>query len=120
MQNTVNVLGTEYRIIVKPYEADYRFKDRNIDGYCDAKLKQLVICDMRTWPKWDKEPEDYIDACKRRTIRHEIVHAFFEESGLADSSFSYDGAWAGNEEMVDWIAAQGAKIYDAWTAVGVA
>lgn len=118
MDNKVNILGTEYTILIRRYDEDERFKDRSIDGYCDGMLKQLVLCDMRTWPGWGKEPEDYVDASMRRTLRHEIVHAFFHESGLDESSFKVDAAWATNEEMVDWIAAQGPKIHAAWQAVG--
>lgn len=118
MTEHVNILGTDYRIIVRKYDEDARFRERSIDGYCDAMLKELVICDMHTWPEWGKEPDDYIDACQRQTLRHEIVHAFFHEFGLADSSFKVDCPWANNEEMVDWIAAQGAKIHAAWQAAG--
>ena len=50
----------------------------------------------------------------KKTLRHEIMHAFLNESGLSDSSNQYGGAWAKNEEMVDWIALQGEKIYNAW------
>jgi hypothetical protein len=49
----------------------------------------------------------------RRVVRHEIVHAFLMESGLDESSNPAD-AWATNEEMVDWFARQGPKIYKAW------
>ena len=47
---------------------------------------------------------------QKRVLRHEILHAFLFESGLADSSNSAD-AWAVNEEMVDWFARQSPKIY---------
>ena len=42
---------------------------------------------------------------EKKNLRHEIVHAFLFESGLAENS-----EWAYNEEMVDWIAKQGPKI----------
>ena len=51
MENHVNILGTDYEIVVLKYDEDERFKDRSIDGYCDAVLKRLVLCDMHTWPK---------------------------------------------------------------------
>jgi uncharacterized membrane protein len=47
---------------------------------------------------------------QKRILRHEIIHAFLFESGLADDSNSAD-AWAVNEEMVDWFARQAPKIY---------
>ena len=51
-------------------------------------------------------------------LRHEIVHAFFNESGLMDSSLQYSGGWAKNEEMVDWIASQFNKIMECFKAAG--
>lgn len=49
----------------------------------------------------------------KEVLRHEIAHAFFYESGLWDSS-NGTTAWATNEEMIDWIAIQGLKLYTAW------
>ena len=49
--------------------------------------------------------------------RHEIVHAFLLESGLAECSGDTD-CWAQNEAMVDWFARQGQKIYAAWLEAG--
>ena len=48
----------------------------------------------------------------------EVCFAFFNESGLASSSFGIEGPWAKNEEMVDWIALQGPKIYKVWEEAG--
>ena len=53
----------------------------------------------------------------KQTLRHEIVHAFLGESGLSNNSNSID-AWARNEEVVDWFAIQGPKIYKAWQEAG--
>lgn len=110
----ISILGTEYTITRKKYEDDPVFKDRSIDGYCDGYLKEIVICDLSTYPGWENEPESRVKTAEKQTIRHEIVHAFLAESGLNDSAFAYDRAWAQNEEMVDWIAWQGAKLYEAW------
>ncbi len=55
----------------------------------------------------EKEQEAY----RKRTLRYEIMHAFLNESGLSDSSNQYGGAWAKNEEMVDWFAIQSPKIF---------
>jgi hypothetical protein len=69
---------------------------------------------MHTYKGWEHDPEAAVAEAQKETIRHEILHAFFSESGLSDSTFAYDGGWAQNEEMVDWIAIQGPKIYKAW------
>ena len=114
----VNILGTEYTIEVKKYEEDEAFERRSIDGYCDYCQKKIVVCDMTTYKGWENEPEETAKISQKQTIRHEIVHAFFNESGLEYSGFQYDGAWCKNEEMVDWIALQGEKIYKAWMEAG--
>lgn len=111
---TVNILGTEYSLSIKKYDEDEAFDRRHIGGYCDGLTKNIVVCDMGSYKGWEHELPETALAAQRQTIRHEIVHAFFNESGLMESTFSYDGAWAKNEEMVDWIATQGAKIYKAW------
>lgn len=115
---TINILGTEYTITVKKYEEDEAFERRSIDGYCDSWTKQIVVCDMTTHKQWQYEPQEMAVSAKKETLRHEIIHAFLNESGLADSSVLFDGPWAKNEEMVDWFALQGPKIYKAWQEVG--
>lgn len=115
---TINILGTDYSITVKKYSEDEAFERSSIDGYCNGAAKQIVVCDMATCKGWEHETPQTIDVIQRETLRHEIVHAFFYESGLARNSFTIDGAWAQNEEMVDWIALQGPKLYDAWYQAG--
>lgn len=116
--DTVNVLGTEYTITTKKYDEDEVFARCSIDGYHDGLTKQIVCCDMSTYKGWEHESTETIEEAQKETLRHEIVHAFFHESGLADSSFTYDGVWAKNEELVDWLALQGPKIYKAWQEAG--
>ena len=115
---TVNILGTEYTITKKEYKDDETFERRHIDGYCNGFTKQIVICGMSTYKGWEHENQETVEACEKHTLRHEIVHAFLDESGFKGSEFAYDGGWAENEEMVDWIASQGAKIYKAWKSAG--
>ena len=114
----VNVLGTEYTIIVKKYTEEEAFERRSIDGFCDGYTKEIVVCDMHTYKGWEHETEATIIACQKEVLRHEIVHAFFNESGLQDSTLEYGGGWAKNEEMVDWLALQIPKIYKAFEQAG--
>lgn len=113
----VNVLGVNYTISTKNYDEDEYFKRADCCGYCSMSLKEIVLCEMSTYPGWEKETQEVIEIQRKETLRHEIVHAFFNESGLGCNSCSTD-AWARNEEMVDWIALQGPKIYKAWKEVG--
>lgn len=114
----VNILGTKYSIAIKNFKDEPRFEKRSIDGYHDGILKQIAIVDMHSYPGYEDESEEMICETMKQTLRHEIVHAFLCESGLDECSGQYECAWAKNEEMVDWIALQGTKIYEAWKKAG--
>lgn len=106
-----NVLGTEYEIVFKDYEAEPIFRDRGIDGYCDSIDKVICVCNMKTYPYWENETEEYCRKAQACTLRHEIIHAFLNESGLQDSSGKIGNiGWAKNEEMIDFFAIQFPKI----------
>lgn len=114
----VNVLGTDYEIIIKDYESDPYFKKYEADGYCCSIEKQIVLCNMLSHPDFG-ENETYAEKYKKQVLRHEIVHAFFNESGLENNTGVINNiGWSKNEEMVDWIALQGLKLCDAWKSVG--
>lgn len=108
----VNILGTEYSIEKKSYQEDKHFE--YCDGYCDRFEHRICYCDLTTSPEWEAEPFDKVLAREKIVIRHEIVHAFLFESGLAQDSHASHTGWAVDEEMVDWFALQGPKIYKAW------
>ena len=114
----VIINGTKYRIVKKKYDEDDAFDRSGIDGYCNRWQKLIVYCDMSTYPDWQHEPEETVKLCEKHTLRHEIVHAFLNESGLSDSSLVSGNGWATNEEMVDWIASRGPLIYKAWREAG--
>lgn len=114
--DTVMILGTEYTIRrnVPPSELG-----EGLGGYCDPDLREIRIVDFRSLSdEWSNESQEKIQARERETLRHEIVHAFFNESGLRDSTSQVYTPWSQNEEMVDWFAIQGQKIYKAWMEVG--
>lgn len=98
----ISILGTEYTIIVERENKNFD----KADGYCDESVKEIHI-------KIHK-PDEYniknIHYYYKKVLRHEIVHAFFFESGLHDNALDFGGSWSVNEEMVDWIAYQFHKI----------
>ena len=116
---SVSILGTKYTISKKKYSEEPSFARDGSNGYCQHSTRCIVICDMTTYPGWDDVSSEAIETEEKQTLRHEIVHAFFNESGLRYNANTVSGSWAVNEEMVDWIALQGAKIYAAWQAAGV-
>lgn len=114
MKKTVTVLGVKYSIERRKYQDDKYMQDNSFCGYCDWVLRKIVICDINTYPGCEGKSAEWCRQLEKHTLRHEIVHAFFNESGLKDSSHCYDDAWAKNEELVDWIASQGERVYSAW------
>lgn len=105
----VNILGSVW--IIKEQSISENNLLENCDGYCDWTTREIVVEREQDGTLGDMEA--YI----RKVIRHEIVHAFLFESGLYEASAPTE-AWAKNEEMVDWIARQGQKIYSAWKEAG--
>lgn len=111
----------EISVMGVPYTLEYRVKADdpaldNCDGYCDFSAKCIVVRDYTESERKDPMCSADLEAYKRKCARHEIVHAFLYESGLSFNALNLDGAWATNEEMVDWMAIQGPKLYAAWTA----
>ena len=105
----VSILGTEYAIEYRSSKEDKILEDS--DGYTDLYSKLIVVVNDE-----DGNIKDY-NAYRKKVLRHEIVHAFLYESGLAHNSIQVESAWAMNEEMVDFFAIQGEKIYKAWQEV---
>ena len=108
----VYMLNTRYEIFYRDRKDNVELEDA--DGYADFYNKKIVICNLDDWI--NTTPKAIAERMKE-TLRHEIVHAFLFESGLSTCS-GYTDHWAKNEEMVDWIAIQGSKIYEAWKSAG--
>jgi hypothetical protein len=111
MNDHVNILGTEYTIVYAKEKNDQKLK--RMDAYVDRTTKKIVIEKF----KRDEDSVGDLDHYRKECLRHEIVHAFLFESGLAASTGNYK-AWAENEEMVDWIAKQFPKLHKAFEEAG--
>lgn len=110
---TVNILGSEYTIEFHDFKEDKILCDNDFCGYCVRNIPLIVIADPNTIGTNFLNEEAKQNHAKE-SLRHEIVHAFFYESGLKASSGIHPHGWSENEELVDWIALQGPKIYKAW------
>lgn len=120
MKNTkINVLGMEYRIEIHKVSEDSYLEENKLAGYCGEEEKLIVVADMSEEKYFTGMDEKAQEAYWKKTLRHEIMHAFFNESGLSDSSNQYGGAWAKNEEMVDWFAIQSPKIFKVYLELGI-
>lgn len=104
----VTILGTEYTIERHKREEDPKLQ--SCDGYCDYSIKQIVVELFEKNPRSKADMRQY----EKEVLRHEIVHAFLDESGLQSSTCNTREGWARNEEMVDWIALQTPKLFKAF------
>ena len=114
----VEIMGVPWRIQVKKDKEDPYFEKTGSDGYCSAPEKILCVIDYFDYEPVKDETDLYKTESMKDILRHEIVHAFLYESGLGNDSFVYRSPWARNEEMVDWFARQGTKIFRAWQEAG--
>lgn len=102
---TINILGSTWDLEYRSHKEDRILDD--CDGYCDWTTHLIVV---------EKEAEGNLGnmtAYMNKVARHEIVHAYLLECGLAESSCAAE-AWANNDEMVDWFARLGPQIFRSW------
>lgn len=100
----VNILGTDYEIL-KVNEKEYpKLSKLEANGLCELFSKEIII-DSGMNPCNGKEFSNFI-AFEQKVLRHEIIHAFFHESGLVD--------YTNDEDLVNWIALQFPKMLKAF------
>lgn len=92
------ILGKNWNVIFAD-EKDNAYLS-NYEGYTDRTSRKIVIKNQFKNEKLKLENPAFII---KTTIRHELIHAFLFESGLAYCSNDIE-AWATNEEMIDWFA----------------
>ncbi|MGL5749043.1 MAG: hypothetical protein ACRCXT_00840 [Paraclostridium sp.] len=97
MENVINILGEEYKLL---YQEQLRYD--NCDGYTDWTKKEIGIIKL---DRDDDKALGDISIYERKVLKHEIIHAFLDQSGLMGSS-----DWVRNEEMIDFFAIQWDKI----------
>lgn len=114
LPNKANVLGEVYRIFYDTEEHDPKMKGN--DGYTETAEKEIHI-EKSIFEDHadDRQTIKNLPKYGRKVIRHELVHAFIEESGLAECN-----DWARCEELVDWIAKQFPKMMKCFVEAGVA
>lgn len=101
-KKTVNILGTEYTVAECDKSEDKRLSD--CDGFCDKTTKEIVV----TKETADSELTNW-EWYRKKILRHEVVHAFFMESGLQEN---FENQRYGiSETFVDWFAIQSPKIF---------
>ena len=108
MTNTINILGTDYEVVTQTEEENPKLRDAN--GLCEIYSHKIVLNEI----KEELNCYENLEAYKHKVIRHELIHAFFAESGLRNNC-----EYAENEELVDWIAIQLPKMVKVMSELGV-
>ena len=102
----ISVLGTEY--LIEPRE----LKGEGIDGFTDMTCKLIVIRSDNENGLGDFEE------LQKKQLRHEIIHAFMDESGL-QSNWQHLDQFGHDETAVDWFAIQSPKIFKVYSELGI-
>ena len=98
----IDVLGTKYELITA--SGQNRTDMDGADGLCYPYSKQIIIRDVNEMLEGEKEEAKVVRF--EEVKRHELVHAFFHESGLSD--------YESDEVLVNWIAMQAEKLVKAF------
>lgn len=118
VRQTAMILGTEYRIEIHKWSEDKELSQNSWAGYCCSDFPLIVIADLddeeHFWFSSEEEKDVYFKSC----LRHEIIHAFLNESGLKDN-FEHVPRMGHEETMVDWIANQFPKIAAVYEELGI-
>lgn len=102
----VDILGTPYEIIV---DTSGYLQDNNADGVDKNYSKTILVRDLDDYLDSEATIEEK-EARRKETLRHEIVHAFFSESGLK--------GYYNDELLVEWLSIQFPKLLDAIMVTG--
>lgn len=95
-----NILGTEYKIII-----DDSIATQGADGICKSYDKEIIVRSKEGMLCSD-DSEKVKDIRYKEVLRHELIHAFFNESGLDD--------YSNNEQLIVWISSQFPKMLKAF------
>ena len=107
---TLNILGSKWKLKVIPRAYDPMFA--TVDGYTDRSIRTMFVAedsanamdDLNDWAEYQKVVK-----------RHEIIHAFMFESGLAQDM--YHPAYGHCEQDIDFFAIQIPKMLEAFKKV---
>lgn len=101
----INILGTEYHLSIND-----SIISLGVDGLCKSYDKEILIRSKENMLSPDDS--DNVKLTRQNEVmRHELIHAFFTESGLDD--------YSNDEQLVTWIACQWPKIQQVFEELGV-
>lgn len=116
MKDKINVLGQEYAIVQDTPKNNSKLEDKfaYVEPYAKKIVVDKTIATSIGVPSGRSDAIENIDGFINKVYRHEIIHAFFTESGI-DYNFSEDE----EDFLVDWFAKQYPKIKKIFAELGV-
>ncbi len=118
MVDSVNILGTEYKIYIKKMQDDTKLSENGWGGYVKVNTKSIIIADLDSLAEYLDVEKNEAKNVQKVTIRHEVIHAYLYESGLWSNSSS-PNHWAIDEEITDWIAIQSPRFIRTFTELEI-
>ena len=121
------ILGTKYKIIFANEDEVHDGKFPHLFGCYGillSPLRTILIRDFDDELPLATDEEGGADnnfiPLRNSALRHEILHAYFNECGLRfNASGTGDKSWSRNEEMVDWFACLSPKIFNTYSELGI-
>jgi len=101
----LNILGTVYDYQETTAKEEAGLDDK--DGYCD-RYKKIIRVETDYNENSPNAIKDF-NGFKQKVKRHEIIHAYFYESGMYQ--------WSDDEMLVNWIAIQFPKLLETFKEV---
>ena len=108
----ISILGAEWSVFFRNKVEDKMLE--TCDGYTDWTNKTIVVISQS-----DNEIDcvKNFEELKKKTARHEIIHAFLFESGIGSNLEHKD--FGHEETMVDWLAFQFPKMQKIFAECGL-
>ena len=82
---TVDVLGTPYSIEFFDYGEKPYFKQNMADGYCDNVTKEIVMCNMQTYPGYEDETPEYCRMIEKKPCGMKSFTPFSMKAAFAQA-----------------------------------
>ena len=81
----ISIMGTEYNLICRSNNTE--LTKLGCDGYCDSYKKEIVVKPIiEQFNRSKEEPYETKFARFKDVVRHEIIHAYFDQAGLTEYS----------------------------------
>lgn len=105
MKMQINILGTDYE-----FKHDESVLNLGADGLCKQYSKKIIVAPEKSMLSDDGDEHEKKERYNQ-VVRHEIIHAFFDEIGL--------DCYSSDEILVNMLSCQIPKMQKVFEKLGV-